>query len=51
MAGFSWDGMNISVAVNQAMAKVRELQKAKKTSLFVVAGVIALGIILFIRKK
>jgi hypothetical protein len=51
MAGFSWDGQNITFGINQAMAKVRELQKAKKTSLFVVAGVIALGIILFIRKK
>jgi hypothetical protein len=50
MAGFfTWDGIN--VAIQNAASTVREAQKAKKTTLFVVAGIIGLGIILFIRKK
>jgi len=46
---FTWNG--ISMMIDNAASKVREAQKAKKTQLFVVAGIVALGIILFIRKK
>ena len=45
----SWNGM--SVIIDNGVKKAIEAAKAKKTMLYVVAGVIALGIILFIRKK
>jgi hypothetical protein len=45
----NWDGINL--AIQNAASEVREAQKAKKTSIFIVAGIIGLGIILFMRKK
>jgi hypothetical protein len=45
----TWNG--ISMMIDNAASKVREAQKAKRTSIFIVAGIIGLGIILFLRKK
>jgi len=45
----SWDGMVVSI--NQGVKKALEIQKQKKTRIYVVAGIIALGIILFIKGK
>jgi hypothetical protein len=45
----NWDG--VTLMIDNAVAKVQEIQKQKKTQIWVVAGIIALGVILFIRKK
>jgi hypothetical protein len=45
----NWNG--VSLAIDNAVSKAQEAIKQKKTRIWVVAGIIALGIILFIRKK
>lgn len=49
MGFFTWNGLGI--AVTQATDKVAEVQRAKKTTIWVVAAVVALGFILFMRGK
>ena len=46
---FIWNGLSVKVQedIKKAVASARQ----KKTMIYVVAGIIALGIILFIRKK
>ena len=49
MGFISWDG--VAISVKQAVEDVKQAAKAKKTTIWVVAAVIALGVILFMRRK
>jgi hypothetical protein len=44
-----WNG--VSISIDNAVSKAQEATKQKKTQIWIVAGVIALGIILFIKGK
>lgn len=45
----NWDG--ISVGIDNAVAKAMEVSKQRKTQIWVVAGIVALGLIFFIKGK
>jgi len=49
MGWINWNG--ISVAIEKPMEDAALQIKQKRTTIYIVAGIIALGIILFIRKK
>jgi hypothetical protein len=45
----NWNG--VSVSIDSGVSKIMEAAKAKKTTIWVIAGVIALGVILFLKGK
>jgi predicted nucleic acid-binding Zn ribbon protein len=48
---FIWNGITLTVEQQTAIKAAQEKLKSKKMLLYVAAAIIAIGIILFIRKK